>query len=477
MKIRKTIIFMIQNSSPLFLYFLICWLIFSAIGTISDDPFQYGTIPDAMEEIENWSTALPWSVWKIFKAITLIIEEIVRDISYQRFWLVIIPTLMIGFLIARYSLRGIENERKIWMNWHNSMAEENISDIGNRLSNRPESSNYIYANLKDIPLHVLYWTGFFIMVTVIFGFERHIYNPYFGFSQTMLELGSIYTNFLIPTILLTVLSSFYASRGYVKGIFVERESWLDWYKHNQQSHYKDLDDPPSQSETVESFFSAVIKTIIFTLQNPTHMYKQFLVWVIVIPILLFLLCIGIWGVPNSSSIPDLTNLFLTFTIPLSIIAYIMSYREAKGKINGIRSEQSFWSNWYENKQNKTDYPVTDVNNLDTSSDNTFLYTIKLTLELMLEKTLRIVYYILGWTVCFVLAYGITDKLFLEGFSDSIQILLIFCLAIISYYFETKGFLIGCMNQRRYWIDWLNQKPERGNNDTDSPITPGILEVC
>ena len=118
----------------------------------------------------------------------------------------------------------------------------------------------------------------------------------------------------------------------------------------------------------------------------------------------------------------------------------MSYREAKGRINGISSEQSFWSNWYENKQNKTDYPVRDVNNLDTSSDNTFLYTIKLTLKLMLEKPLRIVYYILGWTVCFVLAYGITDKLFLEGFSDSIQILLILCLAIISYYFETKWFL-------------------------------------
>ena len=69
-----------------------------------------------------------------------------------------------------------------------------------------------------------------------------------------------------------------------------------------------------------------------------------------------------------------------------------------------------------------------------------------------------------------------DKLFLEGFPDSIQVMLILCLAIISYYFETKGFLIGCMNQRRYWIDWLNQKPERGDNDTDSHITHGILEV-
>ena len=32
-----------------------------------------------------------------------------------------------------------------------------------------------------------------------------------------------------------------------------------------------------------------------------------------------------------------------------------------------------------------------------------------------------------------------------------------------------------MNQRKYWIDWLYQKPERGDNDTDSPVTPGILE--
>ncbi len=362
MKIRKTIIFMIQNPSPLFLYFLICWLIFSALGTISDDPFQYGTLPDAMEEIENWSTALPWSIWKIFTGISLMVEEIVRDLSYQRFWLVIIPTLMICFLIARNTLKGIEIERKIWMNWYNSLAEENISDTGKHLSNIPKSNNYSYANLRDISLHVLYWTCFFIMVTVIFGFEKHIYNPYFGFSQTMLELGTIYTNFLIPTILLTVLSSFCASTGYVKGISVERESWLYWYKQNHQSHYKDLDDPPSQSETVESFFSAVIKTIIFTLQNPTHMYKQFLVWVIVIPILFIVLCIGLWGMGNNSIVSDLTNMFLSFTIPFSIVAYIMSYREAKGKIKGIRLEQNFWYNWYENNQNKTDYPVTDVNN-------------------------------------------------------------------------------------------------------------------
>ncbi len=477
MKISSTIIFMIRNPSPLFLYFLICWILFSTLTTISDDPFQYGTIPDAMEEIENWSTALPWSIWKIFKAISLIIEEIVRDISYQRFWLLIIPTLMIGFLIARNSLRGIENERKIWMNWYNSIIEEKISDSGYHLSNKPKSKNYNFANLRDIPLHVLYWTGFFIMVTVIFGFEKHIYNPYFGFIQTMLELGSIYTNFLIPTILLTLLSSFCASTGYVKGISIERESWLDWYKHNQQSHYKDLDDPPAQSENVESFFSVVRKTIIFTLQIPIHMYKQFLVWGIVLPILFFLLCIGIWGLGDISFDRDLFNVFFTFSIPLCIVAYIVSYRETKGKINGIISEQNFWNNWYYNNQIRTDSLVRDVNNTDRFTEESFFYTIRLTLELMLEKPIRMLYHILGWTVSFVLIYGITDLLILEGFSDSIQVLLILSFSIISYYFETKGFLIGCMKQRKYWIDWLNQKPERGDYDTDSPVTPGILEVC
>ncbi len=114
---------------------------------------------------------------------------------------------------------------------------------------------------------------------------------------------------------------------------------------------------------------------------------------------------------------------------------------------------------------------------DMSSDKTFLYTMKLTLELMMEKPVQIVYYILGWTLCFVLAYGITDMLFLEGFSDSIQILLILCLAIISYYFETKGFLIGCMNQRKYWIEWLKQTTKNGDNDTVTNDTSGLLEVC
>ena len=477
MKIRKTIIFMIQNPSPVFLIFLLCWLLLSTLMTISDDPFLYGTIPDATEEIENWSSDPPWSIWKIFTAISIMIEEIVHDISSESFWLVIIPTLIIGFFEARSSMIGIRKERENWMNWYNSISEENQSLDGRQLPINPVSNNYFSLYSKELPLHILCWMVLFLIFTLIIGYERHIYNPYFGFSQTILELSSIFSKFIIPGIILTLLSSYRASSGIIIGVSTERDSWTKWYKKHGDTQNYSIHKPPSESVHVESFFYRVIETVIFTLRNPSQLYKQLLVWVIVIPILFFLLCIGIWGMGNISLDRDLFNFFFTIAIPLSIVAYIMSYREAKGRIKGIKSEQNFWNNWYENKQTKTHCFVMDINNSDRSTVRNLLYTIRLTLELMFEKPIRIIYYILGWIVCFILVYGITDRLFLEGFSDSIQVLLILSLAITTYYFETKGFLIGCINQRRYWIDWLNQKPENGDNHTDSVDTPGILDVC
>lgn len=477
MKIRKTIIFMIQNPSPMFLYFLMSWLLFSSLSTISDDPFLYGTIPDATENIENWSSGLPWSIWKIFQAFSIMIEEIIRDISYENFWFVIIPTIIIGFLEARSSMIGISKEREDWIKWYDSISEEKQSSEGVQLPIKPEPKNHFSLYFKELRLHIMCWMAFFLFITLIIGYERRIHNPYFGFSQTIFEFSTIFSMFIIPAILLTLLSSYRASRGITIGVSTERNSWMDWYKQHRNAENYSIEKPPSESVQVESIFSRVLEPVIFILRNPSQLYKQFLVWGIVIPILFFLLCIIIWGIGDLSLDRALLDMFVTLTIPLCIIAYIMSYRDAKGKITGIRLEQSFWNNWYNNIQIKTDYFRKHVNNSDPSIEETFFFTISLTLEFMFERPIRFIYHILGWIVCFVVIYGITDWVFLEGFSDAIQVLLILSLAIISYYYETKGYLIGCMNQRRYWIDWLNQKPENEEGDSESHDTPGLLEVC
>ena len=59
MKIRKTLVIMFRNPTRIFLYFLFCWLLFSALTTIADDPFQYGTLPDAADEIKEVGEGLP----------------------------------------------------------------------------------------------------------------------------------------------------------------------------------------------------------------------------------------------------------------------------------------------------------------------------------------------------------------------------------------------------------------------------------
>ncbi|MCG9129635.1 hypothetical protein JT359_18755 [Candidatus Poribacteria bacterium] len=476
MKIRKTIIFMIQNPSPLFLYFLLCWLLFSTLITISDDPFQYGALPDAIEELEGWSSNLPWSIWKFNTAIKILIDEIIHDLSYVNFWFIILPTLTIGLIEASNCLSGIENERKRWMTWFNTQVKDYKLD-NNSFHAIPESIKHPLTSIKKILLHLFYWSIFFIIVTIIVSSKDPIYNPNYNILQTIQSYTTEFFKFIIPILILTLISNYSASRGVYKGFMSERQNWYSWYHQQDTINVKVIEHPPSKSNHVSSLFSPFIETVIFTLRNPTRIYNQFLVWVILIPILFFLLCICIWGIGNDSFTPHIIELFLMLSIPLSIIAYIMCYREAKGNIKGMKSNQNQLNNRLLYKKSVyNENLVDDILETDETSKNQILHTIKSTLILMMKRPIRIVNHIFGWTLCFVFVYGITNELFLEAFPDSIQVILIFSLSLISYYFEMKGYLIGFMNKKRSSIDWLNKKPNDEDTDTNSHNTTEALEL-
>lgn len=91
MKAKKTLLFMLWNPMPFIIYFLLCWVLLSALITISDDPFTHGTLPDATEAAEGTFENLPRSIWKLVTALSIIIEEIVRDFAYNTWPIAINP--------------------------------------------------------------------------------------------------------------------------------------------------------------------------------------------------------------------------------------------------------------------------------------------------------------------------------------------------------------------------------------------------
>ena len=71
MKTPKTLMLIISNPLTFIVPLFTSWISFSALATLSDDPFIYGTWPDVV------------AAASIQKALSLIIGEIVRDFTYE----------------------------------------------------------------------------------------------------------------------------------------------------------------------------------------------------------------------------------------------------------------------------------------------------------------------------------------------------------------------------------------------------------
>ncbi len=230
MKFRKTLKFMVQNPSPVFLYFLICWMLFSALSTIADDPFIYGTLPEAGEEVKNSVKNLPWSVWKLFTALTFMIQEIVRDFQYVSFGLLIILALIIGYLEARGSMNGIDKENQVWMNWYQEQQEvkklvENLrgppsddyDQVKSYLMKAHEAIVFRLRSPKRLFVHFGYWITFFIFLTIIMTVNNRIVTATQNFM-------SLLPQFVIPAVILSLISSYRETRGFLKEPLLKHKS-------------------------------------------------------------------------------------------------------------------------------------------------------------------------------------------------------------------------------------------------------------
>lgn len=490
MKFRKTLKFMVQNPSPIFLYFLICWILFSALGTIADDPFQYGTLPEAGEEVKDSIKNLPWSVWKLFTALSHMIQEIARDFQHVDFWFLIIPALIIGYLEAKGSINGINKEHQVWMNWYE--RQQKAEELEENYEGPPSDDNdqvksyfikahetILYRLRSPIRLfvHFGYWITFFIFVTIIMKTNN-------GIVSAMQNIMSSLPQFVIPAVILSLISSYRETRGFLKGVVAQRRIWTEWSDRQRtaKTDAGNFEEPPSSEKVwVESYFKTAIETVIFMLRNPKQFFIHFLSWGIGVP-LLFIILMELWiglseGFGHFPSILDFTLFFSQFAIPAAVLAFCISYREARGNLKGIASEQQVWNRWY--AQQQTLQNETDFEELPSSKNmqpDSYFMTAKRTVLSMLRTPLQYFIHLICWIFGFVVVYGITDLFVIEGLPDFAQILLVMILAFISCYQEIKGNLNGANSQRQVWMDWYNRQQQSSEEEIKLIESPPMLEV-
>ncbi len=229
MKIPKTLFFMVLNPMTFIVSLFVSWISFSALATLSDDPFIYGTWPDVV------------AATSIQRAILLIIGEIVRDFAYEGYKIAVPCAFIISWSAAWGHLKGIAKERQIWIPWYHQ--QENAITAGGTLAESPLSSkhkqtNAYFANIRSILLYLIRllmfftihfscWFSAFVLLAIII-------QPSNGITETFHYLVNSFPDFAIIAIIHAFLSNYQETIGRIKGASKEQQMWTQWYEERMQ---------------------------------------------------------------------------------------------------------------------------------------------------------------------------------------------------------------------------------------------------
>ena len=256
MKIPKTLFFMVLNPIPLIVHST-WWFLFVALSVVFDDPFVEGRWPYIAQIISPLS-----SFGNYVTAASIIIDEIVDDIWRNGFWIyVATPLFFICYREARGNLKGIAKEQQVWMGWYRRQ-QETIAQ-GNIFKESPPSledrkvNSYFRKALKTLlsmarnPMllivHFAYWfSAFTLLFAVLFALTE-----WAGIVDTAREFVKMLPEFVLPPLVLALLSSYQETRGTVKGLAKVRQAWTEWHHQQQEAKTQEtrFDAPPPLFDT------------------------------------------------------------------------------------------------------------------------------------------------------------------------------------------------------------------------------------
>ena len=224
MKIQKTLVFIVSNLTTFIVSLFTIWISFSAITTLLDDPFIYGTWPDVV------------AAASLQRAFSLIVEEIISDFKYEVYKIAVPCALIISWRAVSGHLKGIAKERQIWLPWYHQ--QETVIAEGGTLEevpvgSKPKGSNPYFRSRQNILRYLLRLLMFFIVHFscwyFAFALLAIIMQPGDGIRETAYHLVNSFPEFAIIAIIPAFLSSYQEAIGRIMGTAKERQVWTQWY--------------------------------------------------------------------------------------------------------------------------------------------------------------------------------------------------------------------------------------------------------
>ncbi len=223
MKFPENLVFLGSNVKTFIISLVTSWISFSALATLSDDPFIYGTWPDVV------------AAASIQKALSLIIGEIVRDFTFEVYKIAIPCAFIISWRTVQGRLKGIAKERQTWTPWYRQ--QEHAIAEGEMLGESPVTSEHkrtdayfrstqsILSHLRRclirFVVHFSCWYSAFALLAIIM-------QPGNGIRETAAYLVNSFPDFAIIAGIHAFLSSYQETLSRIKGAAKERQVWTQW---------------------------------------------------------------------------------------------------------------------------------------------------------------------------------------------------------------------------------------------------------
>ena len=229
MKPPKILVLIVSKPITFIVSLFVSWISFSALATLSDDPFIYGTWPNIV------------AAASIQRAISLIIGEIVGDFAYEGYKIAVPCAFIISWRAARGHLKGIAKERQIWIPWYHQ--QEKAITEGRTLEESPLSSkhkrtNAYFVNMRSILLYLIrllmFFTAHFSCWFSAFVLFVIIIQPSNEITETFHYLVNSFPDFAIMAIIHAFLSSYQETIGRIKGAAKKQQMWIQWYEERMK---------------------------------------------------------------------------------------------------------------------------------------------------------------------------------------------------------------------------------------------------
>lgn len=455
MKDKKNLLFRLWSPTSFIVYFLACWILFSATFTIWDEPFRYGTWPDVVAAAEGAFANLPGSLWKLVTALSIITEEIIGDFIFSyKLCLFIIPlALTFSYREAKGSRNGITTERKVWMLWYERQqlvkAERGTYETPPLSEYIPGGTYFISARKTVLFMlrHPSLLIGHFVCWFTLFALPM-LFDPT-NFVRSLPEI-------VIPAAIFTLVLSYREARSNLKGVAIERNIWMKWYHRQIKTIAQEgaFEEPPA-SENIKaySYYGEIPETLFFMVRNLKPFIIHLTCWIFICALLFFT------TLPLSKTPEDIFEIFELIgffgqLLPwIFIIVFVISYREARGNLKGIANARQIWMRWYQGQQETIsrgdifeELPPSE--NIQTDS---YFKIAQKTILSMLRNPMRLMIHFIGWVSIVILRFGTVGS--------SVPFLFIIIPALISSYQEVRGTVKGTAKEGEVWTKWYQRQTE------------------